>query len=137
MQAEELRQEISRAQGWLDEEYREGCAARGVTLCGVRDGRIIPFRDADEYREVWGEVPVIEAESLANGRLALILPLVKLRALVGFMEVSLTDKNRYRRFFRDFTEEEAEALTDELWQAYDDLSHELARREVTDEGEEA
>lgn len=80
--------------------------------------------------------PVTEAEVLPDGRIALILPLAKLKVLTGYLEVSLANEERYRRFYTYFTQEESEALADDLWRAYEDLSRELARREGSSEGEE-
>lgn len=103
----------------------------GVTLCEMRDGRIVPSRERVGQRNAWKDVPVTEAEVLPGGRVALILPLAKLSVLVGYLEVFMADPERYQRFHKYITQEEAEALADDLWQAYEDLSRELARREST------
>jgi hypothetical protein len=128
-QAEELRFEIHTIRLWLDEKWRDRWARKGVALCEVRDGRIVPLDVSTEDRRAWGEVPVTEAEALPDGHTALILPLVKLGVLAGYLEVYLGDPERYERFYGYITQEQSEALADDLWLASEDLSDELAKRE--------
>jgi hypothetical protein len=127
-QAQELRFEIHNIRNWLDEGYRGRWADKWAKLCEVRDGRILPLADSTKPRREWGDVPITEAEQLPEGRIALILPLAKLGVLAGYTEVSLADPERYGRFYGYITQEESEALADDLWRAYEDLSDELAKR---------